>query len=154
MQAQLEELNAAKAASTAYQQLKAAKEALQMFYDKIGVTQLEHAVKKLQNSNGKASGSKGSQFENIGLRYVHGHFMAELSSKYHISMENMRYTANVTLKIPQVTGTAGELDGLVFEIDPDSQHIDADGRSCSTVRNVVAVIEMKRNIDDIGMCKI
>ena len=69
---------------------------------------------------------------------------------HEVPLERLRYTANVTLKIPQVTGTAGELDGLVFEVDPQSQGVDGCGRSCCVVLRVLAVIEMKRNIDDIG----
>ena len=143
-------LNDAKMASEAYLRLQAAKEALRAFYDEIGVTDLEQNVKKLQSSSGKASGSRGNQFETLGKHYVQNQFMAGLSARHNIPIENLRYTANVTLKIPQVAGTAGELDGLVFEVDPASHRVDYNDRSSYTVLNVLAIIEMKRNIDDIG----
>lgn len=145
------ELSLAKGSSAAYTRRQAAIEALQAFYDSVGATSLETVADKLKSSSGRSCGSRGSKFETVGLQYVHDVFLDELSRQYDVPRENLKYTANVTLKIPQVTGSAGELDGLVFETDcSDNTATDGVHDQCTVVRRVLAVIEMKRNIDDIG----
>jgi uncharacterized membrane protein YgcG len=152
----------------AYLRWAAAAAALQSFYEGSGVAEGERAVGALKASGGHACGSRGSQFESLGLEYVTDSFLPEIAAKYNVPVDNLRYTANVTLKIPQMTNSAGELDGIVFEIEPTGEAATGPGvvagsgvvagagargelpKDSTYVRRVLAVIEMKRNIDDIG----
>lgn len=167
------ELETAKHASVAYVRREAAIRALQELYDTIGATKQSAVVDKLKRKSGLGCGSRGSQFEALGLAYVNNVLLGELAVQYGVPVEHLRYSANVTLKIPQVTDTAGEIDGIVFEIDPaehnssiasssgvgggaggDIDIVTTDAVSIDTTRftvhRVLAVIEMKRNIDDVS----
>lgn len=142
------ELQQAQEFSESYQRREAARRELNAFLDRVGVTELRRLAESTKRAAGQASGSRGSRFENSGKTYIQNVFIEKLSRELSIPMENLRYTSNLTLRIPQITDSAGELDGAIFEVCPSAE----EGGRGSTIKvmRVLMIIEMKRNIDDIG----
>ncbi|WP_372369952.1 endonuclease V [Candidatus Uabimicrobium sp. HlEnr_7] len=110
-----------------------AQETLKNFEQSLGLPEEEAKLAAILKNQGQKRSFSGSQFEDVSLKIVQNNICSTLSQRYNLQTDNMVILSNVTLGCARA-----EIDYLVIQEMPE------------TCVKVLAVIEVKKNINDVA----
>lgn len=143
------ELEMLKQSTPSFGQYMEVVQQLKDFYSKVGLFVAEEKSMNGISSGGRSRNSRGKIFENLAERVLREYLVPYLSSMYRVLPEDILILRNVRIGASVLRGTTAEIDCLICtrgELPEDSIRVKARGSWCK----VLAVIEVKRNADDVG----
>ena len=126
-----------------------AAEALARYETEIGITAIQEQIRSANKSQGHNAKSNGNTFETYGYHYALNTIVPQIAIKHSVPLTQLCCLSNITLKLPGIANTSGEIDGLIVEIMPDTSDSHQKTKR-HVVSRVLCLIEMKRQINDIG----
>lgn len=111
---------------------------LEKLKDKLGVTQAEQHLREVQHQRGRSSGKSGTSFEETSRQVVEQHIVSDFirATTSEESRSRIRILSSVTLGAARA-----EIDQMVVRLP----------RGQSLVVEVLAMVEAKRNINDLDI---
>ena len=152
--AKLQQRDALRADLTEYADLQASMRDMERLHADIGLTAgLRKLKEDVQRAAGKGRNDRGRSFEHTCAQVLQSTLLPMLSARTGLPEAELLVVKNIKLGMASCKGTAAEFDSVVCVRvgEPEAQALHAKYRvSKGSFVRVVAVVEMKRNPDDVG----
>lgn len=137
-----------------YNELRASSAALQEYEEamaqytaiacEVGLTCAEQFKSDARKEGGSGRNFRGKSFESQSVEIVRSCLLPYLADKYNVSVEDMLIVQNLRLGMASSNGSTAEIDSVVCVRNG------ACPKPKGTYVTVLAIVEVKRNPDDIG----
>eukprot|EP01041_Mallomonas_annulata_P004756 gene4756-9454_t len=145
------ELEILKNTTPEYHILQEAIQKLESCYNDIGLNEANKILKYSQHDSGRGRNERGFSFEDAAEKVLYDHLLPTLAKKENVSISKLLVVRNVKLGMASQKGSTAEIDCLICMKAPRPESMIANTASkYSEFCKVLAVVEVKRNADDIG----
>lgn len=122
---------------------------LEDFYSRVGLFVAEERSMDGISSGGRSRNNRGKVFENLAEIVLREYLVPYLSSMHKVDPEEMLILRNVRIGTSVLRGNTAEIDCLIC-IRGDSPETVIKSKARGSWCKVLAVVEVKRNADDVG----
>ena len=123
---------------------------LEDFYSRVGLFVAEERSMDGISSGGRSRNNRGKVFENLAEIVLREFLVPYLSSKHRVDPDDVLMLRNVRIGASVLRGTTAEIDCLICIRGDFPDNNASRGKARGTWCKVLAVVEVKRNADDVG----